>query len=181
MFKGFTAEGGIRSPAIISYPKARSTIAVSPVLASVKDLAPTFLEMAGVKLPSVDAKGRAVQVLQGRSMWTYLSGHAEHVHAPDEVLGMELFGRTMLRQGDWKLSWDNKPWGDGSWALYNLRSDPGERRNVIRDQPQKAQELMGLWKGWSQTNNVLFEEGLADKFEYTNTRRYYETLGQGRP
>jgi arylsulfatase len=181
MFKGFATEGGVRSPAIISYPKAVGAGRVSTAMASVKDLAPTFLELAGVSKPPAEFRGRAVQAFQGRSMWPYLRGRAEQVHGTNDVLGIELFGRTMLRKGDWKLSWDNKPWGEGQWALYNLRLDPAEQRNLYRSNTEKVRELTADWNRWRADNNVLFEEGLADKFEYTNTTRYYRTLVGGVP
>jgi arylsulfatase A-like enzyme len=182
MFKSFTAEGGVRSPAIVSYPAMTARAGgVSKVLASVKDLAPTFLDLAGVQPSRTDARGRAVQAMQGKSMWPYLSGRADSVHAHDAVMGMELFGRTTLRQGDWKLSFDNKPWSDGGWALYNLRADPAERRNLAAKQPRKTAELRALWNNWAAENNVLFNEEEAGKPKYTNTRRYYETLASEMP
>ena len=179
MFKGFTAEGGVRSPAIISYPgMKKSPRNVSAAVANVKDLAPTFLDLAGVKPPATDARGRSVQAFQGKSMVPYLRGQSAVVHGPDEVLGLELFGRTTLRQGNWKLSFDNKPWGNSDWALYNIKNDPGEQQNLAAEKPQKAQEMRSLWNSWASANNVLFDEKLADQFEYTNTRRYYDTLGR---
>lgn len=178
MFKGFTAEGGIRSPTIISFPRRRPARGVSSAVASVKDLAPTFLDVAGIRPGKVDAKGRAIQPFQGRSLWPYLLGQSQRIHHAGEPLAMELFGRTMLREGEWKLSWDNKPWGDGAWALYNLRLDPAEQHNVAKQQPQRTRVMLEKWKQWSRSNNVLFDEALSEKFEYTNTRNYYETLGK---
>lgn len=178
LFKGFATEGGVRSPMIVSHPRFARPGRIGTEIATVKDLAPTFLELAGVQSAAVDATGRPIQAMQGKSMVPYLTGQASSVHGPANVLGMELFGRAMVRKGDWKLTWNNKPWGEGEWALYNLRSDPGEKHNLHGRQPRKAAELMADWKAYQADNNVLFDEGLADKFEYTNTTRYYERLAE---
>lgn len=47
-------------------------------------------------------------------------------HRKDYIAG-EIFGNRALRQGDWKLRWQYKPFGKGDWELFNLASDPAER------------------------------------------------------
>jgi len=58
-YKGFATEGGVRSPMIIQYPEW-STYAgkISNEFISVKDLAPTILEFAGVQHPDTVFNGR---------------------------------------------------------------------------------------------------------------------------
>ena len=48
LFKGTTAEGGISVPAIVQLPKALRRQGVERGVARVDDLAPTFLELAGI-------------------------------------------------------------------------------------------------------------------------------------
>ncbi len=50
LFKGTTAEGGISVPAIVHLPRALRRQGVERGVARVDDLAPTFLELAGIAL-----------------------------------------------------------------------------------------------------------------------------------
>ena len=50
-----------------------------------------------------------------------------------------------VRDRDWKLI---EFYEDGSLELYNLRDDPGERRNLIAREPKRATELHEKLKRW---------------------------------
>ncbi|MBK4723470.1 arylsulfatase [Azospirillum sp. YIM DDC1] len=176
LFKAFPTEGGVRSPTIISYPKLAHRGKIDGQISSVMDLAPTFLEAAGVEHPGSSYNGRAVHAMQGTSLWSYLNGRSDRVHPKDYVLGMELFGRASVKKGDWKLVWVNKPWGTGGWELYNLADDPGETRNLIDAQPEKAKEMMASWDEYREKNGVIFDEKIAGQLQYSNGTRYYQEL-----
>ncbi|MCW2239186.1 arylsulfatase [Azospirillum canadense] len=178
LYKGFPTEGGVRSPTIISYPKLGRGGKPDDQLATVMDLAPTFLEAAGIKHPGDSYKGRAVHPMQGASLWPYLNGQSDRVHPSDYVLGLELFGRASLRKGDWKLVWVNKPWGAGEWHLYNLAEDPTEEKNLADARPEKTKELLASWQDFRTRNGVIFDERIADQLEYSNGTRYYKELEQ---
>ena len=47
-----------------------------------------------------------------------------------------------LREKDWKLIGEER---SGREELYDLRADPGERRNVIAAHPQVADRLREKW------------------------------------
>ena len=50
-----------------------------------------------------------------------------------------------MRAGDWKIIlW----YEDQSVALYDLKSDPGEKTNLAEAQPVKAAELRAKLKKW---------------------------------
>jgi arylsulfatase A-like enzyme len=55
-----------------------------------------------------------------------------------------------IRRGDWKLV--KNGWGQKPVALYNLKSDPREKKNLIKSQPERATELMKEWNEWDSTN-----------------------------
>jgi arylsulfatase A-like enzyme len=178
LYKGFPSEGGTRSPTIIFHSELARRGKTDTQLASVLDLAPTFLQVAGIDPAAGEYAGRKVHQLEGTSLWSYLSGGTDRVHPQDQVMGLELFGRAYMRKGDWKLVWINRPWGSGDWELYNLAEDPHEGRNLSKENPQKFSELMESWKQYQEKNGVIFDGTIADLIQYTNGQRYYDDLVQ---
>jgi arylsulfatase len=60
-----------------------------------------------------------------------------------------------VRQGDWKLRWQYKPFGKGDWELYNLATDPAERKDLASEQPDKLKSMLALWDRYAKENNVV--------------------------
>lgn len=71
LYKAYTTEGGVRVPAVLRYPGFRPA-EIKHTFATVMDIAPTLLEMAGVKHPAPDYKGRKVVSMRGESMVPWL-------------------------------------------------------------------------------------------------------------
>lgn len=158
--KGFTTEGGVISPTIVSYKgfaKRQGTNASA--LATIRDIAPTILELAGVANPGSEYNGRPVNPISGTSLVPYLKGKAAAPHPKNYVLGEELFGNRSIRKGDWKLVWIQPPVGSGAWELFNLAADPGETTNLATRNPAKLTELTALWEDYVKQNNVILPEG----------------------
>jgi len=178
MYKGFVSEGGIRSPLIVSGPgvKGRGEINKEAVI-HVTDIVPTILEMAGVEHPST-FKGREIAPVQGKSWVNMLAGKTQSPRSADDWLGWELWGNRAIRQGDWKISWLNDPFGTNDWQLFNLSEDLGEQRDLSAKFPEKKKELIALWDQYAETNGVIignrsmiegFRKGFPDpKFEADN-------------
>jgi len=162
MYKEFLSEGGIKSPAIISYPKMPNTGSTVKEFISVMDITPTLLEFAGVSHPGNTYKGKSIHSLEGSSLKSFLSGDEATLHKENHVVGWELFGQKAIRQGDWKLLWlSSKPkWlvqpaGADKWGLYNLAVDPGETNNLSMQDPEKLKQMQSLWKAYAQDNSVI--------------------------
>jgi arylsulfatase len=155
LYKGFLSEGGTRSPLIVSGPgvKGRGEINKEAVL-HVTDIVPTVLEMAGVQHPST-FKGREIAPVQGKSWANMLAGTTKSPRTADDWLGWELWGNRAIRQGDWKISWLNKPFGTYDWQLFNLSEDLGEQRDLSAKFPEKKQQLVALWDQYVETNGVI--------------------------
>jgi arylsulfatase len=159
-FNPHVAEGGIRSPLIVKGPgvKGEGTINKKAIL-HVMDLAPTFLELAGVTHPTT-YKGRAVASIQGKSWVPMLKEEVISPRGPDDWLGWELFGGRAIRKGDWKISWLPQPFGQehrqeaSDWKLYNLAKDPAEQHNLSDQYPEKRQELIAHWDEYVIQSNV---------------------------
>jgi len=176
LYKSYVTEGGLRSPTIVSMPGVVPPGTVSGAFASILDFYPTFLELAGAEYPSDNYQGREVHALQGESMLPLLSGETETVHDADYVVGLELFNRRALYQGDWKITWINKPWGkgDGLWALYNLKDDPAEQNDLADSHGEKLTEMLALWQQYVKDNGVLAVDKLD--MRYSNTTDHYEWM-----
>lgn len=157
--KGFTAEGGVISPAIVRYPGFAGKNTNKPAIATVRDLAPTFLDLAGVANPSASYQGKKVNPITGLSLLPYLQGTVAATHPQDFVLGEELFGNRSLRQGDWKIVWTEAPVGNARWELFDLARDPGETTDLGGRNPQKLAELQALWDGYVRDNHVVLPQG----------------------
>jgi len=159
LFKAYLAEGGIRVPAIFSYPGMPGAGTYTRAPARIQDLMPTFLEMAGTAHPGASYAGREVTPISGRSLVPLLEGDVDEIYGPDDALGWELFGHRALRKGDWKVLWADGKNGSDSWQLFNLAEDPREVNDLALDEPERLRELVGLWEDYAARNNVILPVG----------------------
>jgi arylsulfatase A-like enzyme len=135
-------EEAVRVPLVVHWPArlGRPRVVEGPVLLA--DLAPTLAEVAGLSWPEHPG--------QGRSLAAILHGRA----APDvrrEVLlqrrrydgplatGEQPRGaKFALRAGRWKYIEAQE---EGTFELYDVVDDPGERRNLLPSWPAQAAGL----------------------------------------
>lgn len=126
-YKGWVAEGGVRNALIVSGPAVkRPKGSINHGLMHVADFMPTLLDAAGSSYPKT-YKGQELPALIGKSWNKMLAGEADSPRTEKDYIAWEIFGNRALRQGDWKLRWQYKPFGKGDWELFNLASDPAER------------------------------------------------------
>lgn len=155
-YKSFSTEGGVRSPCIISYPKWEHNYGkINNEITSVMDLAPTFLEVAGVSHPEEEFEGREIHPMDGTSLLNWLEGSAKSAHEPDEAHCWELYGRIGVRMGDWKAERYDSPYGTEDWELYNIKNDPGELTNLAEINTVKLEELKAEWDAYAKEYNVI--------------------------
>jgi arylsulfatase len=121
---------------------------------SVKDLAPTVLDLAGISSPGGKFQGRDVELMQGRSMKSVLEGAESQVHDADYVMGWEMMGQQALRKGDWKIVLAQPPLGDRTWQLYNVANDPSESEDKSKQHPEIFKDLMSEWENYVVENGV---------------------------
>lgn len=147
--KGFTTEGGIRSPLLVSAPNLIEAGSVSHASINILDLMPTLLDLAGV------GEGQQTGML-GRSLVPVLAGESAEIRKPGDQFALELLGRRALVKDQWKITWNNAPWGrDGEWLLYDLNSDPTELRDLSETNPEKLAELVADWNKWAADHGVV--------------------------
>jgi arylsulfatase A-like enzyme len=140
--KGWVYEGGIREPWIIRAPGVTKpgSVCDTPVVST--DFYPTILDLAGLSLaPEQHCDGvsllpllKGEELSRGPLFWHY-PHYSNQGSTPAGA----------VRDGDWKLvEW----YEDGSTELYNLRTDPGETKNVAAENPVIAEELRVKLAAW---------------------------------
>lgn len=133
-------EGGISTPCILHWPAGildAGTLRHTP--AHVIDLAPTFLQLAGMNPPSA-WKGHPRPPMPGRNMTPVFEADVE---IPREHLYWHHEGNRALRVGDWKLVSEAE--SGEKWELYDLRNDRGESRDLAGRHPDRLAEMAATW------------------------------------
>jgi len=153
MFKGFPAEGGIRSPLLIKLPgKMANAGGMNHSFLHINSMMPTILDLANIEQHGRQFEGRQVHAMQGSSMLALLEGGND---LPVSEVGYELFGMKAYIADGWKILSMQKPFGTGDWELFNLEQDPAELNDLSKRYPDKRRELISLWEKYKKDNGVL--------------------------
>ncbi|MHB8900054.1 MAG: sulfatase-like hydrolase/transferase [Thermoguttaceae bacterium] len=140
-------EGGIRVPAIVSWPGTLPENEDRGQMAHAADWLPTLAELCGITPPAVHLDGRSLAaVLRDPNAHGPHEGSALHWQVGE--------GRNAdwaVRQGDWKLIGNTRDTTKGggqtervSQFLANLKSDPGEATNLADQHPDIVARLRRL-------------------------------------
>jgi len=155
MFKGFTSEGGIRSPCLVKLPgKAANAGTMNHSFFHVRDIMPTLLDAAGVPAPQTIG-GRKVRPLQGNSVLDLFVGKTQFAYAGADEVGYELFGLKAYFAGDRKILWMPEPFGTGEWELFDLKQDPAEMNDLSEQHPDRLEAMIARWEQYKKDNGVL--------------------------
>ncbi len=154
-YKFYAGEGGIRVPLIISGVRGMQENKIHRSLTHVADIAPTLLELAGVRHPGNNYKGKPVEPLIGASLVPVLTGAAKRAHPVDQAIGYELSGNQAIFKGDLKLVKNMLPVGDGEWHLYDIYRDPGETNDLKNQLPDIFKTMLADYDAYAKANGVL--------------------------
>ncbi|MFK7936725.1 MAG: sulfatase-like hydrolase/transferase [Saprospiraceae bacterium] len=138
-------EGGIRVPAIISYPKVIPQQAEREQMSVNVDWFPTILDLCGIEYQSNEFEGKSLQnvIMKNAAsahsaFWWYQNKHT-----------------WAVRKGDWKLlrnptDHSNKApiTESDSLFLVNLQTHPNEMTNMVKEHPEKVAELTLTYQEW---------------------------------
>lgn len=136
--KGSVWEGGIRVPAIIRWPGRIRAGRVSRQVGITMDLTVSILAATGTSVPP-EAQ------LEGINLLPVLEGRAPQI---ERTLFWRITGarsQQAVRSGEWKLLLDG-----GRAMLFNLRTDVGERNNLIGQRSDIARRLRPLLTAWQE-------------------------------
>jgi len=156
LHKGYTSEGGIRAPMIAAGYGVGRGPEINHSYLTVMDLAPTFIELAGAKYPD----DGSVRPMLGASVAPLLAGSSDRVHAEDYVTAQFFRGQAYLRQGQWKLTAQDKPFDESAFALYDLHADPGETTDLSEQFPEKRDQLLVLWRKHRTEMDIVLPQDL---------------------
>ena len=172
--KGAMAEGGVRVPCIVHMPGQTTALPPYTGLTHVTDLAATWVDIAGITLPTEKAPvlktvdgtnknagkiiydNRYVYPITGSSLLPILKANASMnsvIHI--EPIGDESYGRAYMfsADGTWKARWqepqiemaDNPGADDGHWRLFYMPDDPGENNDLSATYPNMVATLRAQW------------------------------------
>jgi arylsulfatase len=150
--KGTSFEGGQRVPCLMTWKGKVPAGLVANNLSAALDILPTIVEATGAKLPKRRIDGVSVlEVLKGSItinprtsfLYYYRKNNLEAVRDENWKLVFPHPGRTYEGFAAGK---DGMPGGANEnfgfeGGLYDLRRDPGERYNVMNDNPEVVKRL----------------------------------------
>ena len=132
-------EGGIRTPMIVRFPGVIQANTHSAMPWYFPDVMPTLLDIAG---------GKITHKIDGVSVWPALQGIEQDMK--DRYLYWEFHERGFqlaARYNDWKAV---KLGQDQPIELYDLKTDPGETRNVAEEHP----DVVALFERYFQNERT---------------------------
>lgn len=143
-------EGGIRVPAIISWPGHLPEGNVRDQFAVSTDWLPTIAELCKVKLPDVK--------LDGKSLSHVIDDPNSPTHHMD--FHWQMGGHWAVRKGKWKLLYDPADTSKGRKFtpntpenlrfLVNLETDISEQTNLATQFPEIVKELTEIHQNWEK-------------------------------
>jgi arylsulfatase A len=139
-FKGYKRdlyEGGIRVPMIARWPGMIQPGTTSDHISAFWDVMPTICELASIETPAALDGISFVPALLGKK------DQQQHAYLYWEF--HEQGRKQAVRKGNWKgirvgLAKDPA----APLALYNLKDDPGEERNVAAQHPELVREMQQI-------------------------------------
>jgi arylsulfatase A len=141
--KGTFLEGGIRVPAIISYPAKVVSGQTRDQVITIMDWFPSVLDLCGIQQDKNSPK------LDGQSVVPILND-ASHPSAHD-VLYFSWANNWAVRKGEWKLIGKfNAKTKMVAYSLHNLAEANPEVIDHASQQPDKVNELIELHKAWGK-------------------------------
>ncbi|MFH0841890.1 MAG: sulfatase [Bacteroidota bacterium] len=149
--KRWMFEESYRTPLLVQWPGVVKPGSVNNDMVSNIDLAETFLEMAGVEVPS-DMQGRSmVPVLKGKTPKNWRKEHYYHYYEyPGSHMVKRHYGMSTERYKLMHYYYDID-----EWELYDRQADPLEMKNVY-DDPAYASVRKNLHK---RLEKVMLEYG----------------------
>jgi len=128
----------IHVPLIVHIPGRENPGRIDSLVQSI-DIMPTILDLLGIPFP---------YQTQGKSLVPLMTGSTPKVY--DAVFMQSIDGKFAVRNKEWKYI-QNTAASEKEDELYNLREDPHERRNRIRDRMEVAENLRRQLEEWKKS------------------------------
>ena len=154
-YKFHASEGGLRVPLVISGPGINYQGTMTDEFVFVTDLTPTILELVDVNNHDGNWDGKEVEPIIGSGFSRFLAGNSVQIHHASEAIGYELGGNSALFKGDYKIVINPAGQNETEWHLFNIKSDPGETKDLATDQADLLAEMLADYEAYVEANNVL--------------------------
>jgi arylsulfatase A-like enzyme len=148
-FKHWTAEGGLATPFLVSWPGHLPPGRLDHRLLHVTDLMPTLVELCEAAYPS-SRNGRRIPLPEGRSFADALAARPVPNWTRSRRVFWEHEGNRAARHGWWKLV---KGYAQ-PWQLYDMWHDRAEQRNLAPQHPDLVQRIDAEWGEWAERVSV---------------------------
>lgn len=160
-FKYYTGEGGVRTPLIVSGKNIPSGERTNS-FCFITDIVPTILELVGMEPRS----NNLYAPITGKSLLPHIQDSDIPVYDENEGVGLEVANSSAYYLGEYKIVKNNIPLGDNKWYMYNLKTDPGETKDLAQAFPEKYSELMNAYNDYAKSVGVIeMEEGYSAEGE----------------
>lgn len=150
-WKGHVYEGGVRVPAIVSWPSVVPKDHISDTYFSSVDYLPTLCEMTGISTLPDNLDGQSVLDLflypekapddPQRPIYWHYPHFSNQMGRPSGA----------IRSGDYKLI---ELYESGKLELYNLKEDLSESQDISENMKEKTRELHQLLIDWRKKVNA---------------------------
>ncbi len=147
-YKHACHEGGIAVPMVLRWPAGIDRTAGTKIRqpASVTDLYPTLLELAGFEYPR-QFGGHATRMLTGSSLIPLLAKNGRRPSLP--LFEYYSFSRAWI-EDEWKAV----SLYDGPWELFHLADDRGETLNQAEAEPSRLADMVEKWTTFARESGV---------------------------
>ena len=152
--KGFTHEGGIREPMIVTWEGHIKPGSTSDLPGAFWDVMPTLCQLAGAPAPDSTDGISFVPTLLGRGK------QKTHKYLYWEFPAYT--GQQAVRMDNWKAIRDSIFKGNRNIKLYDLNTDLQELHDVSADHPDIVEEMSGIMKE-AHVPSKVFPLGYIDK------------------
>jgi arylsulfatase A-like enzyme len=133
----------VHVPLLIRFPRAEAVTGSVSALTQTVDVLPTILDLFGVPCPP--------DSVQGHSLLPLISGEAQDLRDYVYARCEQKTASYLERDRSWALIlWE----GGKLRALYDLRADPRQARNVIRDRPEQAARMLDAFRRFAATQKA---------------------------
>ncbi|MGQ7868421.1 arylsulfatase [Sunxiuqinia sp. sy24] len=144
--KGFTHEGGIRTPMIASWPGTILPGIESDHVSAFWDVLPTLCDIAGIDAPEdTDGISFLPELIGGKQ-----KSH-QHLYWEFPAYG----GQQAVRMGKWKGIRNNIKKGNMTIELYNLEDDIQEQNDIASEYPDIVREIEDIMHDEHQSPEIV--------------------------
>ena len=182
--KGGYYEGGIREPFIVRWPGVVKPGSSCDVPVINQDLFPTFLQAAKAPVPSAaKLDGESLVpllnqsgVLKRGSIFWHFPGYLDDPVNRGRDRDFRTRPVSVMRSGDWKIHLYHEEWQlDGgpknlatnkAVELYNLRADPGERKDLALVETAVRDRLLDELLKWTAATKAPLSTGKNPNYDH---------------